>query len=85
MTCIGGGDTELAVDSAGHLYFNDLWLGNFSTARSDDQGKTFTQAAPPSCTAVPDAGVDRQWYTTLGDPTTGAARDGLFLAYDRLD
>lgn len=30
-TCHGGGDTELGVDSAGHLYFNDLTLANFST------------------------------------------------------
>src|SRR5437870_10455167 len=35
-TCGGGGDTELAVDSAGHLYFNDLTLVNFSVARSDN-------------------------------------------------
>ena len=40
-TCHGGGDTELAVDSAQHLYFNDLTLANFSTARSDDFGATF--------------------------------------------
>src|SRR4051794_1245846 len=32
-TCVGGGDTELAVDTGGHLYFNDLTLPNFSTAR----------------------------------------------------
>src|SRR5713226_2252842 len=31
-TCLGGGDTELAVDSAGHLYFNDLTVvPGFST------------------------------------------------------
>src|SRR5713101_7898092 len=36
--CAGGGDTELAVDSAGNLYFNDLTLANFSTARSGDHG-----------------------------------------------
>jgi len=82
-TCIGGGDTELGVDKAGHLFFNDLWLGNFSTARSDDHGKTFAVGA--SCAAVPDAAVDRQWYTEVGDPTTAAANTGLFLAYDRLD
>src|SRR5437773_1525825 len=58
-TCNGGGDTELGVDSAGHLYFNDLaGLVNFSVSRSDDHGVTFT------CNniGVPDAGVDRQWY-----------------------
>src|SRR5438046_2032477 len=41
-TCFGGGDTETGVDSAGHLYFADLTLANFSTSRSDDHGATFT-------------------------------------------
>src|SRR3984893_6195568 len=27
--CAGGGDTELGVDAAGNLYFNDLTLVNF--------------------------------------------------------
>ena len=74
--CQGGGDTELATDSAGHLYFNILSLANFSTARSDDGGATFT---PPNCTAVAGAGVDRQWYATDGDPTNGG---NLYMAYD---
>src|SRR5947199_2529354 len=37
-TCFGGGDTETGVDSAGHLYFADLTLANFSPSRSDDHG-----------------------------------------------
>src|SRR5437899_10462619 len=37
-SCGGGGDTELAVDSGGNLYFNDLTLANFSTARSSNTG-----------------------------------------------
>src|SRR5438128_4894634 len=41
-TCHGGGDSEIAVDSLGRLYFNDLSLLNFSGARSDDFGATFT-------------------------------------------
>src|SRR5690242_13670042 len=57
-TCNGGGDTELAVDSAGHLYFNDLTLANFSVSRSDDHGVTFTC----NNSGVPDTVVDRQWY-----------------------
>lgn len=79
-TCpAGGGDSELAVDSAGHLYFADLYLGNFSSGRSDNQGVSF--APVPSCNPIPtDAVVDRQWYATMGDPTTGGA---LFLVYDR--
>src|ERR1700694_1317662 len=40
-SCFGGGDTELAVDATGSLYFNDLTLLNFSTARSDDEGVSF--------------------------------------------
>ena len=71
--CAGGGDTELAIDSAGHLYYNDLTFGNFSTARSDDNGQTFTC----SNTGVPDAAVDRQWYAVDGDPTNGGV---LYLA-----
>jgi hypothetical protein len=74
-TCHGGGDTELAVDSAGHLYFNDLSLANFSTGRSDDQGVSFTC----SNTGVPDTAVDRQWYTIDGDPTNGG---NIYLASD---
>ena len=77
--CAGGGDSELAVDGRGRLYFNDLTLANFSTARSDDQGRTFAAA---SCTGVPDPGVDRQWYAILGDPVEGGS---IFLAYDRVD
>jgi hypothetical protein len=76
-TCAGGGDTELGVDSAAHLYFNDLTLANFSVSRSDDDGVTFTC----SNTGVPDAGVDRQWYAIDGDPTNGGT---LYLANDEI-
>jgi hypothetical protein len=79
ITCAGGGDSEVAVDSNHHLYFNDLTLANFSVARSDDGGTSF--APTPSCTGVPEAGVDRQWYATQGDPVNSGA---LFLAYDRV-
>jgi len=74
-TCAGGGDTETGVDSAGHLYFADLTLANFSTSRSDDQGATVTC----SNTGVPDAVVDRQWYAFDGDPTNGGS---IYLAND---
>jgi len=83
--CAGGGDTELAVDSAGNLYFNDLTLVNFSTARSGDHGATFLC----SHTGVPDAAVDRQWYAVDGDPTTGdgtgtGAGHNIYLANDEI-
>jgi len=63
------------VDSAGHLYFADLTLANFSTSRSDDDGATFTC----SNTGVPDAVVDRQWYAFDGDPTNGGS---IYLTND---
>src|SRR5215470_8289844 len=74
-TCFGGGDTETGVDLAGHLYFADLTLANFSTSRSDDNGATFTC----SNTGVPDAVVDRQWYAFDGDPTNGGS---IYLVND---
>ena len=76
--CVGGGDTELAVDPKGRLYFNDLSLANFSTARSDDDGVTFTC----NNTGVPDAGVDRQWYALDGDPMAGGS---LYLTNDEIE
>jgi len=74
-TCFGGGDTETGVDSAGHLYFADLTLANFSTSRSDDRGASFIC----SNTGVPDAVVDRQWYAFDGDPTNGGS---IYLVND---
>jgi hypothetical protein len=76
-TCSGGGDSETGVDSAGHLYFADLTLANFSTSRSDDHGATFTC----SNTGVPDAVVDRQWYAFDGDPTNGGS---IYLTNDEV-
>jgi hypothetical protein len=76
--CVGGGDTELAVDPKGRLYFNDLSLANFTVARSDDGGKTL----PCNSVGVPDAGVDRQWYALDGDPTAGGS---LYLTNDEIE
>ena len=78
IPCPGGGDTELAVDGSGRLYFNDLSLANFSVSRSDDQGRTF---AACNSSGVPDAGVDRQWYALDGDPTAGGS---LYLTNDEV-
>src|SRR2546425_2653691 len=83
--CAGGGDTELAVDSGGNLYFNDLTLANFSTARSPDHGATFVC----SNAGVPDAAVDRQWYAVDGNPTTGTGLDNgaghnIYLVNDEI-
>jgi hypothetical protein len=81
VPCAGGGDTELAVDGAGRVYFNDLTLANFSIGRSDDQGVTFAQC---NNTGVLSTLVDRQWYAIDGDPTalgpSGATANSLYLA-----
>jgi hypothetical protein len=77
-TCAGGGDSEIDVDSAGRLYHNDLTLANFSVARSDNQGRTFT---PPNCIAVVNTAVDRQWYATDGDATAGG---NVYLAHNTI-
>ena len=83
--CAGGGDSELAVDTGGNLYFNDLTLVNFSTARSPDQGATFVC----SNTGVPDTAVDRQWYAVDGNPATGdgsgtGAGHNIYLVNDEI-
>jgi hypothetical protein len=75
--CAGGGDSETGVDVMGRLYFCDLTLQNFSTARSDDFGATFTC----SNTGVPDAVVDRQWYAFDGDPLNGGS---IYLTNDEV-
>src|SRR6267142_1307884 len=83
--CAGGGDTELAVDTGGNLYFNDLTLVNFSTYRSGDNGATFLC----SNAGVPDTAVDRQWYAVDGNPTTGdgtgtGAGHNIYLVNDEI-
>src|SRR5438132_4626169 len=80
-TCVGGGDTELATDSANNLYFIDLTLANFTTARSPDRGRTFLPLVP-NCASTPGTVVDRQWYTVDGNPTDGTG--SVFLVYDVL-
>lgn len=78
-TCAGGGDSELATDSANNIYFNELTLANFSVSRSEDQGRTFL---PPggSCVGVINTVVDRQWYATDGDPTAGG---NIYLVHNK--
>jgi hypothetical protein len=77
LTCpAGGGDTELATDSANNLYFNDLYAANFATARSSDQGRTFTSS---SCISAPSSPDDRQWYAVDGNPLAGGS---ITLAYN---
>ena len=49
VTCVGGGDSALAIDSKNRLYFADLQgLTNVSNSVSSDQGSTWR--------ALPDSG-----------------------------
>jgi hypothetical protein len=60
----GGGDTELAADHFGHVYYNDLYaLTCFSASYTEDDGKTI-QSSPLGCSHP---GGDREWMA-LYDP-----------------
>src|SRR3954447_23992450 len=60
----GGGDTELAADHAGHVYYNDLYaLACFSASYTADDGKTI-KSSPAGCSHP---GGDREWMA-LFDP-----------------
>ncbi len=77
-TCIGGGDSALAVDTANRLYFADLQgLTNVSNSVSSDQGATWLT----TCNATNDVGVDRPWIATFKDPQNGGA---LYQTVDQI-
>ncbi len=60
----GGGDTELAADHAGRVYYNDLYaLTCFSASYTADDGKTI-ESSPAGCSHP---GGDREWMA-LYDP-----------------
>src|SRR6266404_2401960 len=70
VTCVGGGDSGLAIDTANRLYFVDLQgLTDVSNSVSSDQGATWLS----TCNAANDAGVDRPWIAAFGDPQNGGA------------
>ena len=76
-TCVGGGDTDLLVDPGGELYFSDLQgLTNISQSVSADGGATWTT----NCAGVPNAPVDRMWFTSTGSMAGGNLN--LYEDYD---
>ena len=76
----GGGDTELALDAKGDLFFSDLQnLSNLSNSVTTDGGKTFTT----SCLSVPNTPVDRMWYAVHG--TLGEPGFVIYEEYDAVD
>jgi hypothetical protein len=74
----GGGDTDLAVDDQGYVYFSDLeGLVNVGTSVSNDNGNTWRK----NTLGAQEVGVDRQWYA-IDNGITGAATDNtVFLVY----
>lgn len=79
VTCVGGGDSGLAVDSVNRLYFVDLQgLTDVSNSVSSDQGATWST----TCNAANATGVDRPWITAFGDPQSGGA---LYQTVDEVE
>ena len=85
LSCPGGGDTDMQVNRHdGEIFFADLQgLTNFSNAVSKDGGRTLSI----SCTAVPGAGVDRQWIAldTNGGTASVGTGQGAGRAYFTYD
>jgi hypothetical protein len=73
VTCPGGGDSALAVDThqpVNRLYFADLQgLTEVSSSVSSDRGATWLS----TCSAAHATAVDRPWIATFGDPGNGGA------------
>jgi hypothetical protein len=70
VTCPGGGDSGLAVDTKNRLYFVDLQgLTDVSNSVSSDRGASWLT----TCNAANASGVDRPWITAFGDPQSGGA------------
>ena len=68
VTCPGGGDSGLAVDTANRLYFVDLQgLTDVSNSVTSDEGTTWLT----TCNAANEPGVDRPWIAAYGDPHNG--------------
>ena len=79
VTCVGGGDSGLAVDAANRLYFVDLQgLTDVSNSASSDEGATWST----TCDAANDSGVDRPWIAAFGDPQAGGA---LYQTVDQVE
>ncbi|HUE26048.1 MAG TPA: hypothetical protein VMP89_04690, partial [Solirubrobacteraceae bacterium] len=62
-TCVGGGDTDLYLDSNNALYFSDLQgLTNISNSMSTDGGTSWTT----NCAGAPNTPDDRMWFAGTG-------------------
>jgi hypothetical protein len=76
-TCVGGGDTDLFLDSRNALYFSDLQgLTNISNSMSTDGGATWST----NCAGAPNTPDDRMWFTGTGSSAAGNLT--LYQDYD---
>jgi hypothetical protein len=76
-TCVGGGDTDLFLDSHNALYFSDLQgLTNISNSMSTDGGSTWST----NCAGAPNTPDDRMWFTGTGSAAGGDLH--LYQDYD---
>ncbi len=76
-TCIGGGDTDLFLDSSGALYFSDLQgLTNISNSMSTDGGAHWST----NCLGAPNTPDDRMWFAGTG--SSAAKNLVLYQDYD---
>lgn len=75
----GGGDTDVAVDDQGNVYFVDLEgpLTEIGASVSNDNGNTWRK----NTAAVQQTVVDRQWLAVDNGASSGAFDNTLFLAF----
>jgi hypothetical protein len=71
----GGGDTDLATDDQGNVYFTDLELVNLGNSISNDGGMTWRK----NPAAIANVGVDRQWYAFDNGPTASVSDNTGFV------
>src|SRR4029077_12585895 len=74
----GGGDSEIATDDQGFVYYIDLQDDNFGTAVSNYNGNTWRK----NYVAVAGAVTDRQWLRVAKWPNRGAAGHHNILVQD---
>jgi hypothetical protein len=69
---VGGGDSDIVIDSNDDIFITSLWLGDTSMSVSSDGGTTFTELPVGHLTPMD----DRPWLAW--DPTS----DSLWMDYD---
>jgi hypothetical protein len=74
----GGGDTDLATDDQGNLYFIDLeGLAEIGASVSHDNGMTWSK----NPAAVQQSAIDRQWFAVDNGPSASASDNSIFMGF----